>query len=132
MNLRQFLELFGSAGVRAQLQKFARRPDIKALAAIRKSDDTLSAQAFTEIPDAWPDDTRYVWVKPTAPHSRTQHALALLSKGMSVKDAAAKANVSTVAVYRAIKRRAGKPVCECCGQVIRDAFRNPAPLEDDA
>ena len=51
--------------------------------------------------------------------SRTMQALERVKKGERVAVVAAALGLSKVAIYAAIKRREGKTICPCCGQVIR-------------
>lgn len=59
--------------------------------------------------------------------SKTQKALALVSQGRSVREAATEAGITEPTLYAAIKRikdqsAAGKERCPCCGQVVREGF----------
>lgn len=54
--------------------------------------------------------------------SKTQLALSYLQEGMSPKDAAEKAGVAESTLRVAMGKRAGKTICPCCGQVVREGF----------
>lgn len=54
--------------------------------------------------------------------SKTQQALQLVSEGLTPYAAAQRAGIATSTVYTALKRQQGKPVCPCCGQVVRKGF----------
>lgn len=54
--------------------------------------------------------------------SKTMQALDRVNAGESVAAVARDIGISTTAIYAAQRRRAGKPICPCCGQVVRDGF----------
>ncbi|MDD3481826.1 helix-turn-helix domain-containing protein [Azovibrio restrictus] len=59
--------------------------------------------------------------------SRTQQALDLVAEGMTAYAAAEKVGITEQAVYAAKRRlekarQAGKTLCPCCGQVVREGF----------
>lgn len=59
--------------------------------------------------------------------SKTQKALALVSEGKTVREAAKEAGITEPTLYAALKRikeqdQAGKERCPCCGQVVREGF----------
>jgi hypothetical protein len=54
--------------------------------------------------------------------SKTMQALARVVAGETVAVACRALGISTTAVYTAMRRRAGKTICPCCGQVVRAGF----------
>ena len=50
------------------------------------------------------------------------HALDRVNTSESVAAVARYIGISTTASYATQRRRAGKPICPCCGQVVRDGF----------
>lgn len=55
--------------------------------------------------------------------SKTMAALDAIESGaMTVAQAARKFEISAAAIYAAQRRRAGKQICPCCGQVVRAGF----------
>ena len=54
--------------------------------------------------------------------SKTMQALDRVEKGETVSAVARDLGISTAAIYAAMKRRAGKQLCPCCGQVVREGF----------
>lgn len=123
LNLNEFLELPWGDNVRAKLRDFAARDDVKYLVAWDNA-GKMSASAFTSKPDQWPDTALSVWsrdkdLEPMPTKSRTMQAVDLVESGLSVYAAAKQAGVNQSAVHRAIKRREDKPICPCCGQVVR-------------
>ncbi len=136
LTLDQFLyDLAWSDNVRHKLRVMSDRDDLRYLVAWDNA-GKVSCSAFTEKPNDWPDNAVAVWSKrgddprPGAVNdslSKTMQAVALvLDEGLSVYAAAKQIDVNDSAVHRALKRRAGKPVCECCGQVIRGQGLSPA------
>lgn len=125
LNLIEFLDLPWGDNVRAKLRDFAARDDVKYLLAWDNA-GKMSASAFTSKPDEWPDTALSVWSRDNdlgpeyLPNkSRTMQAVDLVESGLSVYAAAKQAGVNQSAVHRAIKRREDKPICPCCGQVVR-------------
>ena len=124
-----------SDNVRHKLRVMADRDDLRYLVAWDNA-GKVSCSAFTEKPSDWPDNTLAIWSKrgddprPSASNqtiSKTMQAVALvLDEGLTVYAAAKQIGVNESAVHRALKRREGKPICECCGQVIRAQAASPA------
>lgn len=54
--------------------------------------------------------------------SRTMMAMSLVDDGVAVQKAANAMGISRAAVYAAMKRRQGKPICPTCHQIVRDGF----------
>jgi hypothetical protein len=54
--------------------------------------------------------------------SKTMQALARVVPVSPLRPSPATLGISTTAIYAAQRRRAGKPICPCCGQVVRDGF----------
>jgi hypothetical protein len=136
LSLDEFLyNLSWSDNVRHKLRVTSDRDDLRYLVAWDNA-GKMSCSAFTEKPNDWPDNTIAIWSKrgddprPSAGGqaiSKTMQAVALvLDEGMTVYAAAKQVGVNDSAVHRALKRREGKPICECCGQVIRGQFDAPA------
>ena len=136
LTLDQFLyDLTWTDNVRQKLRVVADRDDLRYLVACDNA-GKLSASAFTEKPNDWPDNAVAVWSKrgddprPSASSqtlSKTMQAVALvLDEGMTVYAAAKQVGVHDSAVHRALKRRDGKSICQCCGQVIRGQGPSPA------
>lgn len=48
-------------------------------------------------------------------------AVARAAAGESVAALARELGITRTAIYAAIARRKGKPICPCCGQVVRAA-----------
>lgn len=67
------------------------------------------------------NDSQYNVGMPTKP-SKTMQALARIAAGETVAIASRALGISTTAVYAAMRRREGKTICPCCGQVVRDGF----------
>ena len=135
LSLDDFLyNLSWSDNVRHKLRVTSDRDDLRYLVAWDNA-GKMSCSAFTEKPNDWPDNTIAIWSKrgddprPSAGGqaiSKTMQAVALvLDEGMTVYAAAKQVGVNDSAVHRALKRREGKPICECCGQVIRDQSASP-------
>lgn len=54
--------------------------------------------------------------------SRTMQALARIGSGEKIAAVARDLGISVAAIYAAKKRRDGKTICPCCGQVVREGF----------
>ncbi|KXB29258.1 hypothetical protein AT959_14880 [Dechloromonas denitrificans] len=54
--------------------------------------------------------------------SKTQQALRLVSDGVPIKVAAARAGIAESTLRMAIGRTKDKEQCPCCGQVVREGF----------
>jgi predicted DNA-binding protein (UPF0251 family) len=119
VTLAQFLDLNWSDNVRHQLRVIADRDDIKHLVAVYV-DKKLTASMFTDTPEEWPLNA-VVWTKaPKVGLSKTMQAIQLIDdEGFTAYGAAKRLGISAAAITRAQQRRANKPICECCGQVIR-------------
>jgi len=58
-----------------------------------------------------------------SPLSKTQQALALMeSAGIGQSEAARRVGIKSGTVASAVMRMKGKPICPCCGQVVREGF----------
>lgn len=58
-----------------------------------------------------------------APLSKTQQALALMERdGIGASEAARQVGIAPGTVLSAVMRMKGKPICPCCGQVVREGF----------
>lgn len=124
--LHDFLyELNWTDTMRHKLRVMAERDDVRYLVAWDNA-GRLSASAYTEKPDKWPDTVWRVWEKRTeaaAVKSKTQQAVALVRKGELTPHAAARQlGLHPSAVYRAMIRAKTRPLCPCCGQVVREGF----------
>lgn len=65
--------------------------------------------------------------------SKTQQALELLKNNPDMKpyQAADAVGIQNAAVYQALQRMKGKPICPCCGQIVREGFEiDHAVLKD--
>lgn len=61
---------------------------------------------------------------PAMPKSRTMKALDLvLIDGLTAYAAAKQVGINPSAVTRALQRREDKPLCPCCGQIVREGFK---------
>lgn len=125
LELADFLALAWSDPVRAKLKKVAWEPETNFLLAIQR-DDRLTATMFTQLPRQLPAGVVAIWRKDPlqdAVKSKTQQAVDLVLKdGMTPHAAAALMKVHSSAVYRALQRAQEKPLCPCCGQVVREGF----------
>lgn len=67
-----------------------------------------------------------------SPLSKTQQALTLMdTEGIGASEAARRVGIKPGTVLSAVMRMKGKPVCPCCGQVVREGFEiNRAVLKD--
>lgn len=130
--LDEFLALPWSAAQRSAIQDRAGRPETAMLAACTK-DGRLACLAYTDATSKYPPQTFAVWRR-TAPtvKSKTMQALDLILRdGLSPHAAAKATGVHASAVYRALVRAQQKPLCPCCGQVVREGFTvNPDVLKD--
>lgn len=145
VSLADFLALPWTAPRREDLRERASRPDTVALAAWDR-DGRLVASVYTSEPDRLPSSLVALWRKPTFQpqpepvKSKTMQALDLiLQEGLTPFAAAKQVGVHASAVYRALERAEKKPICPCCGQVVRDGFevdrsvlKDPAPGSADA
>lgn len=50
-------------------------------------------------------------------------ALDRVGAGEKISAIAKDLGISTAAIYAALKRREGKTICPCCGQVVRKGFK---------
>ncbi|MDP2433462.1 MAG: hypothetical protein Q8O33_15765 [Pseudomonadota bacterium] len=58
-----------------------------------------------------------------APLSKTQLALGLMeTEKIGASEAARRVGIKAGTVLSAVMRMKGKPVCPCCGQVVREGF----------
>ena len=133
LDLDDFLAQFKDT-LQHKLRDYAAKPEVLALVAWDNA-GTLSASAFTSLPDSWPETAVSVYCKQPLqlePEdeeddmalSKTMRALALVEdQGLTPYAAAVKVGISKTAVYRALARREGKKTCPCCGQVVRDGFK---------
>lgn len=121
MDLQEFLKLNWSDAMRQKLKRIALDPKTIAISA-NKRDDKYYATVWQEMPVNFPPATHSVWIKPDDVSSRTQKALKLVREGQTAYQAAKALGISPTAIYRAQKRMQNRPVCECCGQVIRQAL----------
>jgi hypothetical protein len=55
--------------------------------------------------------------------SKTMQALDRVGAGEKISAIAKDLGISTAAIYAALKRREGKTICPCCGQVVRKGFK---------
>lgn len=55
--------------------------------------------------------------------SRTAQAVKRVQAGETVRSAARALGISEAAVYAQIKREQGKPICPCCGQIVREGYQ---------
>ena len=137
LTLEAFLTLGWSDSLKAKLADMATRPDVQYLVAWDNA-GKVSASAFTEEPDEWPDTAMAIWRRnplPTdqaMPKSKTQQAVDLvLRDGLNPNTAAKQLGIHPSAVYRALTRATNKPICPCCGQVVREGFAvDPNVLKD--
>lgn len=128
--LDQFLyDLTWSDNVRHKLRVTADRDDVRYLVAWDNA-GKLSASAYTSEPAEWPATVVAAWRKPTLPElvkSKTQRAVDLVREGVNPNAAAKQCGVHPSAVYRALTRAQEKPLCPCCGQVVREGFAIKTP-----
>lgn len=126
LNRDQLFSLFRSA-VHENLNKALDSANVIGIAAYEAADHSRSAMPITRGKKINRADEGYtligVYMKEgeVVSGSRTQAALDWLkaNEGKSAYAAAKKFGISTRAVTAALKRRSGKPICPCCGQVIR-------------
>lgn len=122
--LGDFLDAFTwSDPQRARLRAAADRDDLHSLVAI-EAGGRLAAAAFQAKPATWPEGAIGVWVKRAAPapapDSRTQQAVRLVQQeGVTPHAAAARCNVHSSAVYRALRAAETRQVCPHCGQRVK-------------
>ena len=58
-----------------------------------------------------------------APLSKTQQALALMeTEKIGASEAARRIGIKSGTVLSAVMRMKGKPICPCCGQIVREGF----------
>lgn len=117
--LGDFLDAFTwSDNQRHRLRVIADRDDLHSLVAIEAA-GRLAAAAFQAKPATWPEGSIGVWVK-AAPDSRTQQAVRLVQQeGITPHAAAARCNVHSSAVYRALRAAETRQVCPHCGQGVK-------------
>lgn len=145
LTLDAFIGLGWSSSVAAKLDEMSHRPEVQFLVAWDNA-GKLSASAFTEPPDAWPDTAVAIWRRHPLPEaaaetvkSKTQQAVDLVRQGVTPNAAAKQLGVHPSAVYRALTRALEKPLCPCCKQVVREGFeidqsvlKSPARAPGDA
>ena len=121
LTLHQFLIGLGwTESMKNKLIETSDNKDVMHIAAF-KNEDKLSASAFSETPEQWPENTIAVWSRQSAPgikKSKTMEALALVDQGMTRYAAAKEIGISESAVHRAWHRRQGKAICPTCNQII--------------
>lgn len=122
LTLHQFLIGLGwTESMKNKLIETSDKPDVLYIAAF-KNGDKLSASAFSEKPEAWPENTIAIWERNTVrgniKKSKTMEALALVDQGMTRYAAAKEIGISESAVHRAWHRRQGKAICPTCNQII--------------
>lgn len=138
LTLPQFLALGWSFNVQAKLQAMADNPDVQCLLAWDNA-GKMSASAYTDEPT----DTETavaIWRRTPLPpavadamKSKTQQAVELVRRdGVNPNTAARELGVHPSAVYRALRRAETKPICPCCGQVVREGFEVKAPAASPA
>ncbi len=54
--------------------------------------------------------------------SKTQQALIRVANGEKPPTIAKDLGISSAVIYAAMKKRIGKTICPCCGQVVREGF----------
>jgi hypothetical protein len=121
LTLRQFLIGLGwTESMKNKIIETSDNKNVMHIAAL-KNEDKLSASAFAETPEEWPENTIAVWSRQSAPgikKSKTMEALALVDQGMTRYAAAKEIGISESAVHRAWHRRQGKAICPTCNQII--------------
>lgn len=133
LTLPQFLALGWSPNVQAKLQTMADDPKVHCLLAWDNA-GKMSASAYTDEPDET-DTAVAIWRRAPLPvaladamKSKTQQAVDLVRRdGINPNTAARQLGVHASAVYRALRRAETKPICPCCGQVVREGFEVKAP-----
>nr|BDD47862.1 hypothetical protein 34 [Burkholderiaceae bacterium] len=122
---QEFVELPWKESIRERIKEIIDCSDFKVLCALHE-DNKLKAVGFEEKPEVFPKSVVGIHYLPEISLqnlSRTQKAVRLhLKKGYSVHKASKLAGVNHSAVFKALKRRQGKEICENCGQVIRKGF----------
>lgn len=121
LTMSQFLIGLGwTEAMKTQILKTIDNPDVSYVAAF-KVGDTIKASAFSEVPEAWPENCIAVWARHPVvdiKKSKTMEALDLVDKGLTRYAAAKQLNISESAVHRAWHRRQGKDICPTCNQII--------------
>lgn len=122
LTLHQFLIGLGwTESMKNKLIETSDKPDVLYIAAF-KNGDKLSASAFSEKPEEWPENTIAIWERNTVrgdiKKSKTMEALDLVDQGMTRYAAAKQIGISESAVHRAWHRRQGKTICPTCNQII--------------
>ena len=121
LTLHQFLIGLGwTESMKNKIIETSDNKNVMHIAAL-KNEDKLSASAFAETPEEWPENTIAVWSRQSAPgikKSKTMEALALVDQGMTRYAAAKEIGISESAVHRAWHRRQGKAICPTCNQII--------------
>lgn len=133
LDLDAFLALGWSPTVRIKLRQMADDPTIQLLVGWDNA-GRLSASAFTGEPESWPAGTLAIWRRPTTvptvPLPKTRQALELIAQGLTPNAAARQVGLDPAAVYRAQARARDRPICPCCGQVVREGFTVKIPSPD--
>lgn len=121
LTLHQFLIGLGwTESMKSKIIETSENKDVAFIAAF-KVGDKLSASAFTEKPEEWPENTIGVWSRLSGAEvkkSKTMEALDLVDEGMTRYAAAKQIGISESAVHRAWHRRQGKAICPTCNQII--------------
>ena len=128
LTLDQFLALGWSPSMQVKLSDIASRTEVSYLLAWDNA-GKMSCSAWNEPPTDW-TGAQAVWSKHgndprpvtevVARVSKTMQAVQLVEdEGLTVYAAAKRVGIHDSAVHKALKRREGKAICECCGQVIR-------------
>jgi hypothetical protein len=55
--------------------------------------------------------------------SKTQQALIRVANGEKAPTIAKDLGISSAVIYAAMKKRVGKTICPCCGQIVREGFQ---------
>lgn len=118
MTLKEFLKLPWSDNVRQKLRDMEKKNGALRYLVAWDNAGKLAVSAYTAKPDSWPDNAKGIWSRQSGA-SCTMQALDLVNEGLTPYAAAKQVGINQSAVYRAIARRAGREVCESCGQVIK-------------
>lgn len=127
ISLDELLMLFKSP-VHPQLKEALNRDEVRGLAVFESHDGQVrSARPFTsrDLPKSTAQSVvRAIYLKPEAVllGSRTKEALKWLENNptKSAYSAAHKFGITPGAIYAAMRRRRGKSICPCCGQVMKE------------
>lgn len=133
LTLDQFLAMGWSPTVQAKIKDMADDRHIQCLVAWDNA-GKMSASAYTGEPDDI-DTAVAIWRRTPLPpdiaetvKSKTQQAVELVRRdGINPHTAAHQLGVHPSAVYRALRRAETKPICPCCGQVVREGFEVKSP-----